>query len=98
MGNEQYHHIVKFNDRRLRYLSVGKRNTFFPPAGKPFDIRIGNRTVEMVINEYGRMKPRFEIWSTIRPLDEMCVGDTLIFTKTQGGVYELRRVATSKPR
>ena len=88
----RYCHKIKFTERRLRHISVGTRNTFFPRAGKPFDVKIGNQIVEMVINECSRMKPRFRIWSSIKLLNEMKIGDTFVFTKLENGIYKMKRV------
>ena len=89
---EEWHHTVRPNERKLRYIGVGTRNAFFPRMGTSFEVKIGRQVVEMVIDAYGRMKPRFIIWSTVKLLDEMEVGDRLAFVKRPDGVYEMKKI------
>jgi len=87
---EKWCHTIKSNERKLRYIGVGVRNPFFPRLG-PFEIKIGGQIIEMMIDAYGRMKPRFIIWSTIKLLDEMEVGDRIIIVKRRDRVYEMKK-------
>lgn len=87
--SETWRHTIGFNERKLRHISTGIRNSFFPRFDAPFKVKMGKQIVEMVINVYGRMKPRFAIWSAIKMLDQLKIGDTVVFLRRIDGTYEM---------
>lgn len=94
---ETWVHTIRFYERKLRHISAGVRvqNSFFPSFDVPFKVKIGEDIVEMVINVYGRMKPRFEVWSHIPLLDQLKAGDTVVFTKERDGTYDLKKTGAT---
>jgi hypothetical protein len=77
--------------KRQRYIAASRRGLFFPPVGRPFELAIGNERVVMNINVWGRMKPVHAIWSHIKGLASLEVGDVLVFTRQPNGTYHMKR-------